>query len=146
MTESKVVEGKTTKKGKTKKVGFIKMKVISDLKSHTIIPIVEECICQQAVLTTDYSTSNVRLKDVVAGHQAQVIPKKKVGEVLPWVHIAISTAKRLILNAFHDIKPEYLQNYLDEFCYNFNRRDFGEATFDRLLIASVTNKNHFRYN
>lgn len=146
MTESKVVEGQTTKKGRTKKVGFIKMKVINDLKSDTITPIVEECICQHAVLTTDDSTSYVKLKNVVAGHQAQVIHKKKIGDVLPWVHIAISNAKRLILDIFHDIKPEHLQNYLDEFCYNFNRRYFGETTFDRLLIASVACKNQFRYN
>jgi hypothetical protein len=31
-----------------------------------------------------------------------------------------------------------MQNYLDEFCYKFNRRYFGENLFDRLLIAAVT--------
>ena len=68
-----------------------------------------------------------------------------VGVVLPWVHITISNAKRQLLNTFHDIKPEFLQNYLDEFCYKFNRRYFGEALFGRLLIAVVSYKNEFRY-
>ncbi|MDR0754790.1 MAG: IS1595 family transposase, partial [Prevotellaceae bacterium] len=45
-----------------------------------------------------------------------------------------------------DIKPEYLQNYLHEFCYKFNRRYFGEQLFDRLLIAAVSYKNQFMYN
>jgi hypothetical protein len=58
-----------------------------------------------------------------------VIPKEKVGSVLPWVHIAISNAKRMLLDIHHDIKPEHLQNYLNEFCYNFNRRYFGEALY-----------------
>ncbi|AEW21908.1 hypothetical protein BFO_2708 [Tannerella forsythia 92A2] len=41
-------------------------------------------------------------------------------EVLPQVHIAISNARRKLINVFHDIKPKFLQNYLDEFCYKFN--------------------------
>lgn len=75
-------------------------------------------------------TSYVKLKDAVDKHKSQVIPKEKIGSVLPWVHIAISNAKRLLLYIHHDIKPEHLQNYLNEFCYNFNRRYFGEALFD----------------
>ncbi|RRD69344.1 IS1595 family transposase, partial [Tannerella forsythia] len=49
------------------------------------------------------------------------------------------------INTFHDIKPEFLQNYLDEFCYKFNRRYGGEALFGRLLVACVTYRNKFRY-
>ncbi|MBR3859491.1 MAG: IS1595 family transposase, partial [Bacteroidaceae bacterium] len=41
---------------------------------------------------------------------------------------------------------EYLQNYLNEFCWKFNRRNFGEALFDRLMVAAVSYKNQFRYN
>ncbi|MEA3448465.1 MAG: IS1595 family transposase, partial [Bacteroidota bacterium] len=33
-----------------------------------------------------------------------------------------------------------------EFYYKFNRRYFGENLFDRLLVASVSYKNKFRYN
>jgi hypothetical protein len=74
-----------------------------------------------------------------------VIPKEKIGEILPWIHIAISNAKRQIINTFHDVKPEFLQKYLDEFCYKFNRRYFGEALFNRLFVACVSCKNEFRY-
>ena len=48
-----------------------------------------------------------------------------VREVLPWVHIAISNAKRSILDTYDDIKAEFLQMYLNEFCYKFNLRYFG---------------------
>ena len=85
-------------------------------------------------------------KEFIDKHEAQVIPKEKIGSVLPWVHIAISNAKRMFLDIHHDIKPEHLQNYLNEFCYNFNRRYFGEALFDRLLAASISHKNQFRYS
>lgn len=140
MAESKEIEGETSKKGKPRKVGYIKMKVISDLKAGTITPVVKHNISEQAVLLTDNSNSYVDLHTVVKEHNAQVIPKEKVEEMLPWVHIAISNAKRMLLDIHHDIKPEFLQNYLNEFCYKFNRRYYGEALFDRLLKACMTNK------
>lgn len=145
MAESKAVEGETKKNGKPRRVRFIKMQVIDDLKAATITPVVEKEVSPTSQLTTDDSTSYVNLKDVVEKHEPQVVPKEKVGQMLPWVHIAISNAKRMLLDIHHDIKPDHLQNYLDEFCYNFNRRYFGEALFDRLLIASASNKNEFRY-
>jgi len=146
MAESKAVEGEIKKNGKPRKVRFIKMKVIADLKADTITSIVEKEVSVHSELITDDSTSYVKLKDVVDSHKAQVIPKEKIGVVLPWVHIAISNAKRMLLDIHHDIKPEHLQNYLNEFCYNFNRRYFGEALFERLLTASISHKNQFRYN
>ncbi len=59
--------------------------------------------------------------------------------------IAGSSGKKQLIITFHDIKPEFLQNYLDEFCYKFNRSYFGEALFGRLLVACVSYKNKFRY-
>ena len=81
------------------------------------------------------------MRDLDVKHQPQVIPKEKVNEMLPWVHIAISNAKRLLLDVHHDIQPDFLQNYLNEFCYKFNRRYFGEKLFERLLTACVTEFN-----
>jgi len=143
MAESEFVE--SPKKGqKPRRVGYLKMKVIDNLQSDTIHEQLKTLAANTTEVDTDDSTSYVDLKDFVPKHNAQVIPKEKVGEILPWVHIAISNAKRQILNTFHDIKPEFLQKYLDEFCYKFNRRYFGEALFNRLLVACVSYKNEFR--
>jgi hypothetical protein len=49
-----------------------------------------------------------------------------VDEWLPWVHIAIANLQRFLLGTFHGTARHYLQNYLNEFCYRFNRR-FWEA-------------------
>jgi transposase-like protein len=146
MAESSVVEGKTTKKGKPRRVGFIKMQVIDNLEADTITPIVEEKVSKDAVLDTDDSTSYVKLKTVVKEHNPKVVPTKMVGEALPWVHLTISNAKRMLLDMYHGVNPEFLQNYLNEFCYKFNRRYYGEALFERLLTVSVSSKNSFRYN
>ena len=108
MAESKERAGKLTNKGKPRKVGFIKMLVISDLKAETI--------------NLQVATS-----------------------ILPWVHLAKSNAKRILLDLHHNIKPEFLQGYLNEFCYKFNRSYYGEAMFERLLLVSATSKNDFSY-
>jgi transposase-like protein len=137
MAESQAVEGKTTSKGKPRKVGHIKMLAIPDLKADTITPLLEDNVSDESTVDSDHSTSYVKLKNIVKEHR---------GKVLPWVHIAISNAKRQLLDIYHQINPEYLQSYLNEFCYKFNRRYFGESLFDRLMIVAVTYKNQFRYN
>jgi Zn ribbon nucleic-acid-binding protein len=147
MAESIPVESALVPKGgKSRKVRHIKMVVIEDLKSATIDAKVVEAIDNQSVIDSDNSTSYTNFKTLVRAHCPQIIPKNEVGKLLPWVHIAISNAKRMFLNIFHNMKPEYLQNYLNEFCYKFNRRYFGENLFDRLMIAAVTHKNQLRCN
>lgn len=144
MAESEKMEA--PKKGKKpRRVGNIKIKIIEDLKKDTITPLVESLTSSNSELNTDGPYSYVDLYYYVNSHISEVIPKEKVGEKLPWVHIAISNAKRQLLNSYHNIKPEYLQNYLDEFCYKSNRRYYGEALFNRLFVTSVTYKNEFRY-
>ena len=88
----------------------------------------------------DFMKSYTNFSTIVKEHTNQVIEPKQVGKVLPWVHIAIANAKRLLLDVYHDIRPEYLQNYLNEFCWKFNRRNFGEALFDRLMVDAVSYK------
>ena len=144
MAESVKVES-VKKNKKPRRVGYLKMKVVENLQKDTITPLVESLVSSETKIDSDGSTSYVDLGNFVEHHNAEVMPKEKVGEKLPWVHIAISNAKRQLLNTFHDIKPEFLQNYLDEFCYKFNRRYFGEALFNRLLVACVSYKNDFRY-
>ncbi len=101
-------------------VGQIESKFLQ-LKADTITPLVKANVCAQSTIDSDHSTSYVKLKDIVKEHKPKVIPKKKVGKALPWVHIAISNAKGLLLDVYHQINPEYLQSYLNEFCYKFNR-------------------------
>lgn len=134
------------KKGeKPKKAGYLKMKVAPNLKSGTITPIVKERVDGKSDLLTDDSTSYGDLKQHVGLHTSKVIKPEDLEKVLPWVHTAISNAKRLLLDVHHNkLKPEYLQYYLNEFCYKFNRRFFGGRQFDRLVCAAVSYQADFR--
>jgi transposase-like protein/predicted nucleic-acid-binding Zn-ribbon protein len=143
MAESKSTESK--KHTIKKKVGFIKMVVIPDLTSDTITVEVINNINSDAELVTDDSTSYTKLNKHVKSHKSQVIPKKEVGKVLPWVHLAITNAKSLLTDTYHGIKREYLQSYLNEFCYKFNRRYYGEDVFYRLLSICTCNQSDFEH-
>jgi len=137
MAESTFVDD--PKKGhKSKSVNHIKMQVINNLKSNTITNIVKEQVDKSAQLITDDSTSYYKLKEHVQSHEATVVKPDMIPILLPWVHIAISNAKRLLLDVHHKLKNEYLQYYLNEYCYKFNRRYFGDKIFDRLLITAVS--------
>jgi hypothetical protein len=141
-----VEEEPKTPRDKPTSVKHIKMLLINDLKAATIDQKVMENINPDSTIVSDDSTSYVHFKNIVASHIPKVIPKEDIGKVLPWVHIAISNAKRLLLDVYHDICPKYIQNYLSEFCWKFNRRYFGDKLFDRLIISSINYKNEFRYN
>ena len=54
-------------------------------------------------------------------------------------------AKALFKDMYHGIKTEFLQEYLNEFCYKFNRMHFNDRTFDRLMIASVSYTPTFKH-
>ncbi len=58
--------------------------------------------------------------------------------LLHWLHIIISNAKAFILGTYHGLPKIYLQSYLDEYCYRFCRRSFGDALLDRLALAVAT--------
>lgn len=144
MVESSPSEEDPKQGRPSKTVRHLKMQVIPDLRSETITDIVKEQLDPSVELTTDDSTSYVKFDEHVHSHQAVTADKNTIKTFLPWVHIAISNAKRLLLDVHHRLKTEYLQYYLHEFCYKFNRRYFGEKLFDRLVLAAISYNTDFK--
>lgn len=116
---------------------FFKMNVMPDLTAQTVNSISEKSLSPETNVRTDNYSSYSRLNEVVKKHIPKVIPPDQAGTQLPWVHIAISNAKRNLLNNFHHIETTYVQNYLDEFTYKLNRRYFGDKLFEQILIACI---------
>jgi hypothetical protein len=48
--------------------------------------------------------------------------------------LMLLNTKRDLPRIYHNIKDEYLQNYLDEFCHKTNRRYLREQIVDRLMF------------
>jgi hypothetical protein len=92
-------------------------------------------------LTTDSWRGYSKVDSVVAVHNKvnTNCPTKDdiIAEHLPWVHKILSNLKRNILNAHHAVSSKYLDNYLAEFQYKFNRRRFRENKFEHLITAGL---------
>lgn len=128
------------KKGKpNRKVGYLKMVVMEDLKSETINKEVGKSVDKTASVLSDGYTGYAKLKEVITNHYVVVEPdKQKSAKIFPWVNRTISNAKKVLLGIHHNcVNQQYVQNYLDEFCYKFNRRYFGDKLSDRLMIAAL---------
>ncbi len=123
-------------------VGHPKMQVIPDLKSKTITDIVGGQLKPSVELGTEDSTSHVKL-------QTHRLPQDhhfrqgncQSSPTPPWMRIAISNAKRM-LGGHHKVEGQYLQLYLNESCYKFDRRSFDERPSDSM--AAITCTTNFR--
>jgi len=71
-------------------------------------------------------------------HEKKITPPKKAAEWLPLVHIVIGNLKIFLNGTFHGVTRKYLQEYVDEFCYRFNRRFWEPELPMRLLNACLS--------
>ena len=119
--------------------------VITDLKGETLKSAVECSVSPDTTAVMDNFASHSTVEKAVSKSERQTVRGCNAPKVLPWVHIAISNAKSLFTDMYHGIKEEFLQEYLNEFCYKFNRKYFGDRMFDRLVIAAVSYKPTFEH-
>jgi hypothetical protein len=135
-----VAEDEQKKHRPKTKAGYVKIQVVKSLSNKDVGYEARKMVATTASVITDGKPCYNTLKSICATHEKIIISdKKEVSKVFPWVHIAISNAKKKLLGLHHHVKDEYMQNYLNEFCYKFNRRFFGQALFDRLIVATLSN-------
>lgn len=142
MAESSL-SGKKFKKGRSAvRRGNPKMQVKPDLKSETITGIVggpTETICG-----TDHGRFHI-LGQIDKHFGCHFRQRDCQGFPILVTHCHKQrNAKRMPSDVHHKIKDQYLQLYLNEFCYKFNRRYFGERLSDRLVMATITWTTDFR--
>jgi len=138
MTEATPLEDIETGK-KSSQFRYAKMKVLNSHQADEINQAVKKNISKEAVLITDKSTSYEDFSKMFDTHVSFKSDKATTKTTLKWVHITISNVKRNLLGVYHMISGEYLQNYLNEFCYRLNRRYFAENIYDRMIIAIAGN-------
>lgn len=120
--------------------GHLKMIVMNDLKANTINKKVKINVDADTTVISDGYNGYNKLKLIVKQHDViNTSELTEVHKVLPWVHSAIGNAKKILEGIHHSNGQDYLQNYLNEYCYKYNRMYFGEKIFDRLLIACIEN-------
>lgn len=120
-------------KDKAGRPQFLKMLTTPDIQIPSVKKFVDENLDAGSVVETDGFRSYRKPLEKGYIHQAEDFSPDS--EHLKWLHRIIGNAKAFINGTYHGTSTKYLQMYLSEYCYRFNRRSFGGAIFDRLLIA-----------
>ena len=113
----------------------MKLRVVQNLKGPTVGKFAREVIAVGSAIETDALHSYRKALGEKYNHNWEVFDAQK--EMLLWLHTILSNVKEDILGTFHGVSKKYLQRYLDEIAYRFNRRFMQPVLFDHLLSAVV---------
>lgn len=133
-------EGKTIVFGMTERKGKMKAQVVPNAKRATIFPILNSTIAKQSTVLTD----ELHIYRTVAehGYNHETVKHKIYEYVRGKVHTNSiegfwSQLKRSLDGTHHAVSPKFLQQYVDEFVWRYNRR--GETLFP-LLVGEVAKR------
>ena len=124
------------------KPGFVAMKVVEQVTHDSVRAFAQQTLAPGQTLHTDaLAALNVLAEE--HHHIAKVTPPEMACEWLPWVHVVISNLKSYLLGTYHGVSGNYVQEYLDEFCYRLNRRFWENQIPNRLLKLCVSHEPVF---
>ncbi len=117
---------------------YLKMKVVPDGTQESALKAFKSSVVAGSYVWSDGGTNYQDLCEEGYKHVGFVIHERSDCEThFKWLNTVISNAKRFVLGTHHSVSPEKLQEYLDEFCYRFNRRCFGSQIFPRALAIAL---------
>ncbi len=119
--------------------GGISAQVVDSISKETVKHFVDECISPGQTVRADAFWS-MNIIHTTQFHESRVTSGKEAGKWLPWGHNVIGNLKTFLNGTFHGVSSGYLQEYLDEFCYRFNRRFWENELPYRLLNACLIHK------
>ncbi len=115
-----------------KRIGRVKALATPDVTTNQVLGLVREFILPEATVFTDEYAIYDRLGGRVQEHK-RINHSSKV-YVVGDVHTNTiegfwSLVKRGIGGVYHQVSQKYLQTYLDEYSFRYNRRDQGNLIF-----------------
>lgn len=122
-------------KGKPKeKAGRVRLRRIQHADENTIKDFLDQSVEPGAKIRTDgwRGYSKTALSGYHHAPRVQGTPKR-AHQLAPHIHRVFSNLKTWLTGTHHGVDPKYLQNYLDEFVFRFNRRKTPMAAFQTLL-------------
>jgi len=125
--------------GKTKKrAGRVRLEVAETADEQTIWAFLDKNLRPGSKVQTDgwRGYSETALLDYQHKVKVQDSPQS-ASRMAPHIHRVFSNLKTWLLGTHHGVEPKYLQAYLDEFVFRFNRRQYPMAAFQTLLGITV---------
>jgi transposase-like protein len=124
------------------RIGRVVARVAPDIQKKTLHKIAREYILPKSVVFTDEHVGYDGLGNQGYAHK-RIRHTAKVyvsGEIhTNTIEGFWSTVKRGIGGVYHNVSAKYLQTYLDEYCFRYNRRDRGNLLF-RAILEQVSLK------
>jgi hypothetical protein len=126
------------------KLGRLRLGIINDSSAESLNSFVLTNVASGSTVKTDGWGGYNKLESLGYRHEKTVQSKTEDKDsVVPGVHLAASLLKRWLLGTFQGrFEPKFLQRYLDEFVFRFNRRKAGSPgqRFWRLLQSAAATK------
>ena len=122
---------------KGKEAGFVAMKAVETVSGEEIRKFLERNLLNGQHVRTD-ALPALNVVGQNHHHEKKATPPEEASSWLPLVHIVIGNMKTFLNGTFHGVTHKCLQEYLDEFCYRFNRRHWEPELPFRLLNACLT--------
>ena len=129
-------------KGKTKqRAGFAKV-VVADETKENAEAFLEKNVHPKTMVNSDAGSAFKHITKFDVDYREMDSKQHRIDKWLPWVHRFISNAKTWILGTHHGVEAKYLELYLAEYTYRFNRRHDPNGLFHRALNACTVSKPH----
>ena len=111
--------------------GRVRLAMIADNSAASIEAFVRATVKPGATLLTDGHASYPGLTDY--RHDPRVVGKMAAHVVLPWIHRVFALMKRWGLGTYHGLRRKYVDTYLNEFVFRYNRRFYRHVSFETML-------------
>lgn len=124
-------------RGKSKKgfhYGRVYIELIDDFSSKSFKPFFEKHIAKDAKIKTDKWRGYIPLKNAFENLEQEV---SEAGVNFNHIHTLIMNFKGWLRGVHHHCTIGKFQDYLNEFCFKFNRRQFLNTIFDKLIARIV---------
>jgi len=104
-------------------MGRIRLQVTLDCSAYSLETFILHNVEPGSTVATDSWQSYNFIEDAHCAHEKTNQRRSGDYESLYGVHLVTSLIKRMIRSTFQGrLDPKYLQNYLDEYVFRFNRR------------------------
>ena len=126
--------------GKRRKAGFAHLVKVDFFTAASAQHFVEAKIAPGTHVKTDGNHNfQGALKELPVHHDAQLMYelKHRLEKHLPWVFRLTSNMKGKLWGIYHGVSPKYVERYLAEYLYRFNRRWCIDQLQTRLVTACL---------
>ncbi len=118
-------------------MGYAKMRAVQHVDEASVVGFAKDVIAPGSLIRSDGYSTYFTLPKSGFRHEPIVVGKRKAHTLLPHVHTYISNLRSFVQGTYHGLDELHLQQYLDEYCYRFNRRRHRQELFDRLFLACL---------